>query len=340
MNSATLAALKKKYLKEVLQEIGFTHPAVSPISLLCPISGTFMRDPIITPDGRAYDKEFIEKSLLRKQEDPLTRNKLTSADLNLFDDLSPHIKAFIDNQKKFLKFKKELLQQARAIVHHTPVADNPSLFLCPISNALIKNAVISADGKIYDKDSLKNKKDAPIVVDFNEFQQFIKLYNSRRSNLTEATHRTEEPILISHQRLARFDYALQTLQTKIGQVDQHYLPEAFAKANELLAVLQKARDEYVFELKKPTVDELGAANIFLEICRDKIKEVKPVLERDLGWGEYLFSLLKIVRFTVMNSFSSNPHGFYKGRSLSLEAVEKAEEDLGIRPNATSVRKDN
>jgi E3 ubiquitin-protein ligase LubX len=338
MNSATLAELKRKYLEEVAQEKASTHPADSPTSLLCPLSGTFMKNPVITPDGKVYEKNFIETSLQRKQEDPLTRNKLTTADLYPFKELLPHIQGFIEQQNKFLKIRKSVLQKAREIAHAEPAPTNPALFSCPISHAPIKSAVISAEGIIYDKNSLKNKKDAPNVVDFQEFQQFIKLYNSHRPSLTSELRRSEEPVQGTHQRLARFDNALQTLQTKIGQVDQHYLPEAFTKAKELLAALQKARDEYVLEVKKPSFNEPKAAEDFLKKCKEKITEVKPVLARDLGWDEYLSNLWTLVSTTFMSSFSSNPHGFYKTRSLA--AVEKAEEDLGISPQLSGSSKKN
>ncbi len=338
MNSATLAELKRKYLEEVTQEKASTHPADSPNSLLCPLSGTFMKNPVITPDGKVYEKNFIETSLQRKQEDPLTRNKLTTADLFPFKELLPHVQGFIEQQKKFLKIRKSLLQKGREIAHEEPAPTNPALFLCPISHALIKSAVISAEGIIYDKDSLKNIKDAPTVVDFQALQQFIRLYNSHRPTLTSETRRSEEPVKGTDQRLARFDKALQTLQTKIGQVDQHYLPEALTKANELLEVLQKARDEYVIALKKPSFDESTAAEVFLKKCKDKMTEVKPVLAKDLGWEEYLSNLWTLISTIFMSPFSSNPHGFYTTRSLA--AVEKADEDLGLSSQTSAASKKN
>lgn len=49
------------------------------ISILCccPITGEYMKDPVITPDGNTYERKAIEEWLLKNETDPITNNKLT-----------------------------------------------------------------------------------------------------------------------------------------------------------------------------------------------------------------------------------------------------------------------
>ena len=49
--------------------------------LLCPISQQIMTDPVVTPYGHTYDKEFIEAHLQNSSKDPLTGKFLKKSQL-------------------------------------------------------------------------------------------------------------------------------------------------------------------------------------------------------------------------------------------------------------------
>eukprot|EP00959_Pyramimonas_sp_CCMP1952_P148814 3112868-Pyramimonas_sp.AAC.2 len=49
-------------------------PVEIPVSLLCPISGEMIVEPVIASDGHTYDMENIQKWLEGQEASPVTRN--------------------------------------------------------------------------------------------------------------------------------------------------------------------------------------------------------------------------------------------------------------------------
>ncbi|CAM4494155.1 MAG: E3 ubiquitin-protein ligase LubX [Legionella sp.] len=173
---------KTMYLQEAIQESQSTHPEDSPPMLLCPISGDFMKKPVITPEGKVYDETFILIHLATKKEDPLTRNVLKAKDLNDFSELLGPIKEFTKRKEEYEKKKEGFIQQVRQIVHQNGVLpEKPALFLCPISHELINNPVITSKGKVYDRDSLtaylhksQGKDETGVALSSNDFVAFTE----------------------------------------------------------------------------------------------------------------------------------------------------------------------
>lgn len=178
-----------EYLVEASLDALNGHPASPPVSLICPISKQLMKEPVYTPDGFVYDRVSIEKALTRDQRDPQSRNKLLPSQLRPFPQLLPHIEVFTSRQALYLEEKARLIKRARELANTKPLQENPDLFLCPLNKKLIKNAVITATGKIYDRDSLKQflqktgdldetrcQLTAKEVVPFVEFDAQIKVY--------------------------------------------------------------------------------------------------------------------------------------------------------------------
>jgi E3 ubiquitin-protein ligase LubX len=194
---------KAKYLQEAVQEAQSTHPENSPPMLLCPISGDFMKKPVITPDGNVYDEASILTSLATKKEDPLTRNELKAKDLKAFPELLGIIKEFTQRKEEYVKKKEAFIQEVRQIVHQEGMLpEKPSLFLCPISHKLIQNPVITSKGKVYDRDSLSQGKDEAGLslslndcVAFAEFKEQLKIFKFYLAN--QQPQKTAEPQLSS-----------------------------------------------------------------------------------------------------------------------------------------------
>ena len=199
---------KDKYSLEAAQEAKVTHPEVAPTMLICPISGDFMKEPVITPEGKVYDKKFILTHLSTKKEDPQTRNKLRPKDLKDFSELLTIISEFTRRKALYEEKKNNFIRKVRAIVNQKgELPERPSLFLCPLSNEFIKNPVITPEGKVYDRDSLANylRKSHDIdetgqalslndVEKFDEFDQQLKLFHFR---LEKQYQKTVEPKLSS-----------------------------------------------------------------------------------------------------------------------------------------------
>lgn len=61
-NTQPLSDLKKQnYLQEASREAQTIHPERTPGTLTCPINGTLMQDPVVTPEGFVYEKKAIIK---------------------------------------------------------------------------------------------------------------------------------------------------------------------------------------------------------------------------------------------------------------------------------------
>jgi len=78
------------------------------------------------------------------------------------------------------------------------------------------------------------------------------------------------------------------------------------------------------------MNEQHAQKIFITASKKAINKAKPVLERDLGLGDYLMNFLKIIANAVISLVSTN-HSFFKPTiSKSVLAVEGLEEELEFK----------
>ncbi|KTC83802.1 Dot/Icm T4SS effector [Legionella brunensis] len=197
------------------------------------------------------------------------------------------------------------------------------VYFLPEETHLALNEAFSLDEQIHSKaeqqdSETKTKDDEPSLSESS------KKKDEEQSK--EKQHQQFVAVAIS-----KIDDALQTLQGKIGKVDQHRFPDAAIEAKKLLNSLQKARDKYHEALKNSSIDsDIGKiGKQFRMECEAAIKGAKPILERDLSWGVYLQNLLKslanaatyIISFGQANSF------FTPVKSASLEALEQVEKNF-------------
>ncbi|HAT7071593.1 TPA: type IV secretion protein Dot [Legionella pneumophila] len=165
-------------------------------------------------------------------------------------------------------------------------------------------------------------------------EEQLKLEKQVEEEKTKLENQQEETIT---QALQKVDAIIQELTLKIDRVDQHQYKKAHDTANTLLQSLIAARDEYEQYLRANEFSPELAGRKFKLACQDAIKIAKPVLEKDLGWGDYLTNLLKCLGNAVITVFTFGcQQGFFAyARPDSAKAVEKAEEDLGLRQAASS-----
>lgn len=119
------------------------------------------------------------------------------------------------------------------------------------------------------------------------------------------------------------DKILDEFKDKIKSIGTHHT-DAKVKAEELLINLRKYKSD---AFKDPSKESL---ELFAKQSKEAIKEVTPVLQRDLGWGDYLANLAKrlVNAVTTAVAFiatlgSSNHHGFFALKSSG--AVKKSQE---------------
>lgn len=129
----------------------------------------------------------------------------------------------------------------------------------------------------------------------------------------------------------KIDGALNTLRHKIGTRDKHLDEKAYLQSISLLELLTKARNKYLVDLNNPNLTIEHAGRVFKDRCKKHINKAKPILERDLSWGDYLENLLISLFNAVIKAltFGHTKNFFTQVKSKSFHDVEQAEMDLGI-----------
>lgn len=180
----------------------------------------------------------------------------------------------------------------------------------------------------------KLKREEPLKLEKKIEEEKLKLAKQSEEEKPKLENQQEETIT---QALQKVDGIIQELTLKIDRVDQHQYKKAHDTANTLLQSLIAARDEYERDLRANEFSQELAGRKFKLACQDAVKIAKPVLEKDLGWGDYLKNLLKCLGNAVITCFTFGyQQGFFAyARPDSAKAVEKAEEDLGLRQAASS-----
>lgn len=208
-------------------------------------------------------------------------------------------------QNSFDQYKRDRAEILASSGNKQNVADSlSSLFaaaICP-PGQLEQDAFTLLLNKI---DSLQR-----LIVAYDEEQEQI-----RQNHITDI--------------FAKIDTVLHHLNDKIGGVKQHHSANAVSMAVQLLARLQQARNNYYQTIILPAANMRDAANHFKKECQEAIAEAKPVLERDLSWGNYLRNLWNQLLHAVASVFVSGTKNtfFTPMRSESLLAIEQAVTDL-------------
>ncbi|KGP63104.1 hypothetical protein EP47_07520 [Legionella norrlandica] len=135
----------------------------------------------------------------------------------------------------------------------------------------------------------------------------------------------------------KIDEIIENLSIKIAGVDKHKYKKAYEVADTLIANLLEARVQYETDLRENKISSIQARNNFKSACQLAIDSAKPVLEKDLGWGDYLKNLMKCLANAVITVVSLGfSRGFFTyARSESIQAVEQAEKDLELEQTTPS-----
>ncbi|KTD50920.1 hypothetical protein [Legionella quateirensis] len=79
---------------------------------------------------------------------------------------------------------------------------------------------------------------------------------------------------------------------KLLEHDKHINPKVLEEARRLANTLSMATNEYLQSITDYTENKGKPQKIFIDKCTDAIHKAKPLLEKELGWGDYLTNLLK------------------------------------------------
>lgn len=142
--------------------------------------------------------------------------------------------------------------------------------------------------------------------------------NSRGLNFRAYTNIIEQGFLKKVTQTE--DKDVQLIDTIINRFDEkiasltHPNAEAFQAADELSNTLWKIREDYAQTKSK---NPREAAEVFVTQAKLAISKVTPVLERDLGWGDYLVNMMK----NLINSVIYLATAGYNNRLFSPKKPE-------------------
>ncbi len=171
---------KEQRLSDARSEANACHPKISPPSLICSISLSLLREPVITPEGFIYEKSYILEALRRKKVDPQTNTPLTAADLADFPEILTYVEIFQERVSAFNEKYEDYITAAREYAHNK-FHQVPELFRCPLSGEIFKEPVITSDGTIYELTSLRAHTEIKAdYVPFPEFKDQINIFLFQR----------------------------------------------------------------------------------------------------------------------------------------------------------------
>ncbi len=138
---------------------------------------------------------------------------------------------------------------------------------------------------------------------------------------TSTNKKTASTKFIDQEKLA-ITQILKDFEGKIKTIGKHHT-KAKKCAGDLLLELKAKLKEYLKNERTPKT-----THNFTGQCQISIHQSFKVLQRDLGWGDYLLNLLKaIVRAIQYVVPLGNENGFFKKKTVGVEAAEKLEMGL-------------
>ncbi len=207
-------------------------------------------------------------------------------------------------------------------------------------DCLTSNGIMGGKGapKTVQTESNENHTYHVIYLTPQQWQQITTLKKQVNKEQEDTTQDVVSDTIREKAKQERLDKSLKQINTilnqlesKIGGVNQHQFVHAYDVAGILLNALKQARENYkIATLTAPSmIEELRIRDEFKQACKTAIDQAQPVLARDLGWGDYLSNLFKMlanaviwtVTFGQVNSF------FTLEKSTSSVAVEEADQEL-------------
>ncbi len=137
----------------------------------------------------------------------------------------------------------------------------------------------------------------------------------------------EQNVRIAKAR-SQINTALFSLELQVSQIPSHFALAANT-ALQLLQELQNTQDEYFRQLNFADNNTITLSQEFIKNCIGLIDTAKPVLERDLAWGDYLQNVIKkIANALIWLASVGNIHSFFTPkRSALVQAFEKTQDVL-------------
>lgn len=113
--------------------------------------------------------------------------------------------------------------------------------------------------------------------------------------------------------------------------------KAIGIAEDLLHELENATEAYYKNLSDKKISADSSKTIFIDSCTNAITKAKPVLEKELGWGDYLNNLLKGLVNAIISTTNSITKSSYTlftyAKAPMVSEVDEVEKNIKDRmPN--------
>lgn len=191
-NIEAVQIAKTKRLKEFQDEVLANAPDAANSKIICALSGYTIENAYIAPTGHLFEvaaaNKMFEKHIFIVPNDEDCNHRFYEKDLYPFPELDNAIKNFNARKKNYEQAKKDYLNTAEKTLwyqNETWLSAHPKIFICPLSKKLIKEPVLTPDGKLFDKKAIiekltKDNKEEEIcrLLPFPEFGQKLREYDT------------------------------------------------------------------------------------------------------------------------------------------------------------------
>lgn len=195
---------KQAAITNLYNRIRLSNPNHPDANVRCPLTEKVIEHPAITNQGIVYEKYALLSRLSISNRIPGSLYPISPKDVYDFKELNGVLAYAHQRQTHYLASYKKHLSDASSALNRELSHQYASIFVCPLSNRLMKNCVITPHGRIYDKDAILAYLEQtgtrgvdPIdglplskscLVDFSDFNQYLMLYRNKFAELLEEAY--------------------------------------------------------------------------------------------------------------------------------------------------------
>ncbi len=196
-----IAQIKLNVITALFKQIQFSHPKQEQAKISCPLTHEPIRHPVITLEGRVYEKYALLQRIAGFNGLPGNQGHLTLHDVYDFNELNGVLEYAKARQLRYEQKEQALIQLAMETAMRPDIGlQYAEVFTCPLSKRLINNPVISPKGRVFDKEAIVGYFEStgaqhdpidgsPLVLTallpFNEYRSYLSLYRNKAAEMGE-----------------------------------------------------------------------------------------------------------------------------------------------------------
>lgn len=167
--------------------------------LKCSLSENYFKDPVMTPEGKVYERTNIERHLKHYESAPGSGEKINLNDLYPFPALLDTIDTFMESIASQKSTKAYFLSKARLAINGKK--EYADVFKCGKTGQPIQKAVLTSDNKLCDLkavtrhyQTLNQAEKISSVTPFPEFNYYLNIHLERQRSLSHQASTTASDV--------------------------------------------------------------------------------------------------------------------------------------------------